>query len=233
VALGHIQDSNFGGASGSPAMATLTFGSVIAAGSTLIVGIAQTATGARTYTVSDNIHGTSGWTQAVSSPSFLQTDIWYRANHNGGTVTITVTHGLGTVGFVAAASEWSGFGATVTVEASDSLEEGSSASAHTCSALGVSSGNECVAFCASGLSATATDCNPGSGYTEVPPSTVHNRILFQRRHFPSGCQDEVGAWTTTGTARAGRSSIALLSGPAGVGGGGAANHNSLLLLSCG
>jgi hypothetical protein len=233
MALGHIQDSNFGGGSGSPLTAILTFGSAVAAGSTLVVGIAQTTSGARTYTVSDNIHGTSGWTLAEASGAGLDTQIWFRGNHGGGTVTVTVTHGLGTVGFVAAASEWSGFGSTVTVEASDSLEEGASASSHTCSALGVSSVNECVAFCACALNATATDCNAGSGYTEVPPSTVHNRILFQRRHFQQGCTSEVGAWTTTGTARAGRSSIALLSGPAGGGGGGGSNRSGLLLLSVG
>jgi hypothetical protein len=232
MALALVQTSAAVGASGATLTANITFGSAVAAGSTLVVLISQTVAGVRDYTVTDNIHGASGWAAAEASASDIRTAIWYRANHNGGTVTVSVTHGLATVGFRAMAMEWSGYGATVTVDDSDSLDEGVSATSHTCSSLGVTSTNECVAFCACGLNATATECNPGSGYSEVPTAEVHNRTLFQYQRFASGCTNETGAWSTTGIARMGRSSIALLSGPAG-GGGGAATHNSLLLLGIG
>jgi hypothetical protein len=232
MALALIQASSAVGASGGTLTANITFGSAVAAGSTLVVLISQTVSGTRDYTVTDNIHGSSGWAAAVASSADIRTAIWSRANHSGGTVTVSVTHGLASVGFRAVAMEWSGYGATVTVDASDSLVEGGSGTSHTCSSAGVTSANECVAFCACGLNATATECNPGASYNEVPTAEVHNRTLFQYRHFASGCTSETGAWTTTGIARIGSASIALLRGPSGAGGG-ASTHNALLLLNVG
>jgi hypothetical protein len=168
--------------------------------------------------------------EAQNGGSSFQTAIWYRANHDGGTVTVSATHGLDAVGFFAAAQEWGGFGSTVTVDDSDALIEGSSLTSHTCSAAGVTSTNECVAFCACALNATASECNPGASYTEITSGRVHNRSLFQYRHFASGCSGELGAWSTTGTARIGQSSIALLRGPAAGGGGGGRNPNHARLL---
>lgn len=234
MALAHVQDSSsVVVSSGNPSTALITFGSAVAAGSTLVVLISQAATGARTYTVSDNIHGTNGWTKAIGVTTGVTNQIWYRGDHNGGTVTITVTHGdNSTPLFLAAACELSGYGTTVTVEATDSLTEGGVLNTHTCSASGVSSSNECFAFTAGSLTSGSTECSPGTGYTEITPGYAQAQFLLQRRHFPSGCTSEVGTWTNTGTARIGRSAIALLSGPAG-GGGGAATHNSLLLLGIG
>jgi hypothetical protein len=232
MALAFVQESqSLVASSGSPLTATITFNAPIAAGSTLIIGISQAASGARTYTVSDNIHGSTGWTKAIGSAFTFQTEVWYRANHDGGTVTITVGHGQATVGFWVSGTEWSGFGSTVTVDASDSLEEAGTGTSHTCSTAGVTSTNDCVAFCAGTLSATATECNPGAGYTEVPTGIANNRVMIQYRQFASGCSGEVGAWSSTGTARLGRSVIALLRGPAG--GGAPANNNNLLILGCG
>lgn len=231
MALALVQSSSAVGASGATLTANITFGSAVVAGSTLVVLISQTVSGARDYTVTDNIHGSSGWTAAEASAADIRTAIWYRANHSGGTVTVSVTHGLATVGFRAVAMEWSGYGATVTVDDSDSLIEGGSGTSHTCSALGVTSTNECVAFCAGGLNATATECNPGASYSEVPTAEAHNRTLFQYQHFSSGCSNELGAWSTTGIARIGSSSIALLSGPTGTGGSTA--YRGLMMMGIG
>jgi hypothetical protein len=233
MALAHVKDSaSVVVSSGNPSTANLTFTSTIAAGSTLVVVLSQAVVAARTYTVSDNIHGTDGWTKAIGVTSGATDQIWYRGNHSGGTVTITVTHGQSSPLFITAAAELSGYGSAVTVEATDSLTEGVGATSHTCSASGVSSSNECFAFCVGHFGSGATECNPGTGYTEITPGYAQGQFLFQRRHFSSGCTNEVGAWTNTGSARAGISVIALLS--AGVaGGGGAATHNSLLLLGVG
>jgi hypothetical protein len=236
MALAHVQDSSsVVVSSGNPSTALITFGSAIAAGSTLVVLISQAATGARTYVVSDSIHGTTGWTKAIGVTTGVTNQIWYRGNHNGGTVTITVTHNdAATPLFLTAACELSGYGSTVTVEATDSLTEAGVLNTHTCSTAGVSSSNECFAFCAGNLTSASTDCSPGTGYTEITPGYAQGQFLLQRRYFASGCTNEVGTWTNTGTARIGRSAIALLSGPAGVGGGGGGSSiENLLLLGVG
>jgi hypothetical protein len=232
MALAHVQDSSaVVVSSGNPSTALITFGSAVAAGSTLVVLISQAATGARTYVVSDNIHGTDGWTKAIGVTTGVTNQIWYRGDHNGGTVTITVTHNdAATPLFLTAACELSGYGATVTVEATDSLTEAGIGTTHTCSTAGVSSSNECFAFCSGNLTSASTECSPGTGYTEITPGYVQGQFLLQRRHFPSGCTNEVGTWTNTGTARIGRSAIALLSGPAGAGGGSGRNPNHTRLL---
>lgn len=213
MAIAHVQDSSaVVTASGNPETASVAFGSNVTAGSMLVVFIAQFTSSVRTYTISDNVVGSTGWTKAKGIASSQEAEVWYRANHTGGSVTISVTHGLSSTVFVAGAAEFSGLGATVTVDASDSLAEGSNLNSHTCSTSGITSANSVVAACSGVLGAIGTECNPGTGYAEVTSGFVNNSSCFQWKLFPSGCTSETGAWASTGTARQGRSVIALLSG---------------------
>lgn len=196
--------------------ATLTFGSNVTAGNTLVVYVALHNVATRTFTVSDNVDG--AWTggEIVSTNPYLGAALFWKANHTGGAVTITVTHGLASSSFYAGASEFSGFGTTPVEDASDSLAESVATDNHTCSASGITSANECIAVCACVLNSIVTSTAAGSGYTEhTDGSTGGTRILFQWQRFASGTSAHTGPWTSVGTDRTGTSVIALLSGTAG------------------
>jgi hypothetical protein len=235
MALARVQDVATVVASGNPLTSVLSFSSAVAAGSTLVVLIAQLGTSARTYVVSDNIHGTSGWTEAFKTDPTTGRDVamWVRGNHNGGTVTITVTHSSSTSAFRATATEWSGFGATVSVDDTDSSEEAAADNSHVSGATGVTSTNECVAFCVGIPTSGSTGTVAGTGFTLIPNGATATGHLFQYKHFASGCTNEQGAWTHTGGASASQSGIVLLSGPAGAGGGGGGDYRGLMLMGIG
>lgn len=182
------------------------------AGNALVVYVGQTGSAGRTYTVSDNVDGTTGWAQAVYNNPGRASGIWYKVNIPSGITTITVA-ASGTAGYQFAASEFSGMGTVITVDDSDSNNEAVGSDNHQASATGVSSSNEVIAAVAGVLTAAATECNAGTGYTEViNPSSATSRLFeWDILSAPSG---EVGAWTSTGTDRIGVSSIALLSGNA-------------------
>jgi hypothetical protein len=210
------------GATGSPLTATDTL--TVTAGNAVFVAIgSNTAASTRNYTVSDDVMGTTGWRRDVSrsAANAFGCEIWVNPNHTGGTVTITVTHGQGSGGFTISVGEFSGFGGTVVCDASDFFIDPNVADNHVCSSSGVSSANEVMAICAGWLEAAATSTAAGSGYT-LMGSGGNQFLVGQYQHFPAGCANEQGAWTSTGTDRRGRGAIGLFSG-AGGGGGATAN----------
>jgi hypothetical protein len=213
--LAPVQTCNaFSTGSGTPLTSVLTFPGSVTAGNLLIVYILQFQPGTRTYTVTDNVMGATGWVQIVAEnqAGARGTALWVNGNHTGGSVTVSVQASSGGVSFNAGVQEWSGFAATATIDAFSSLTEAGTTNNHTCSAAGVSSGNSCVAFCACVTAGSFTEGNPGSGYTEVTGASGF--ILAQQKVFATGCTAEVGAWSNTGTARVGVGCIALISGPA-------------------
>jgi hypothetical protein len=222
VALAHVQSTGNIGASGGTLTAVLSFSGAVTAGNALFV-IINSATGSstRTYVVSDDVMGTTGWVRHVqrATSATLGNEIWANPNHTGGTVTISVTHNAGSGPFTAAAIEFSGFGGTVNLDASDFLNDTNVADAHVCSTSGVSSANEVIAVCSCWLEAAATSQSAGSGYTIVG-SGGGQFMSGQWQHFASGCTNEQGAWTSVGTDRRGRGAIGLFSGVGGGGGGG-------------
>lgn len=224
MAIAFVKDSSavVAGSGGPPGTAAVSFGSNITAGNSLLCFVAQAASGNRTYSVADNVGGT--WVKAVGVTNqtigggALGVEIYYCASSPGGSVTITVTQSSSLIAFNAAAAEFSGFGGTITVDASDSKNEnGVNSNNHDCSASGITSANPVLAVSSGCMSSTGTECNPGSGYTEVLNAFVGNRTLFQWQHFASGCTNEKAAWSNTGTARQGLSVMALLSGAGGGG----------------
>lgn len=212
MALAHVGDSaavaDVGG------VATIAYSPT--PGNALAVYIAQTASASRTYSVGDNIDGATGWVQQIRNAPGQIVEIWTKANVPSGITTISVAASSDTT-FRAAASEFSGFGASITLEDADALNEGSASGSHACSASGVSAAKEVLAACVGLLNAAASECDPGSGYTEAPSGETHNQTIFQWRIFPNGVSNEVGAWSSTGTNRSGRSAMVLLSGGGGEG----------------
>lgn len=230
AALAWVRDNSGGYVASSGSDCTVTFGANITAGNAIILFINYTATSTRTFTVSDNVVGSTGWTKAVDFGATLGPEIWYRANHDGGAVTITAGH-ASTGAFLCSAAEFSGFGATITVDATDTFTDAGVTDNHASSDTGVSSANEVVAVIAGNAEgANFTDANgTASSYTEVPAATVNATVWAGFRVFASGATNETGAWVSTGTDRVANSVIALLSGPAAAS---SACHRSLLGVGC-
>ena len=216
MALAHVQDVS-AAATGNPLTAGLALTGVVA-GATLVVHIAQTASGTRTYSVSDTGGGT--WVEAVRADALLidttrETAVWYCANHpTGGSITVNVTHGINDVAFTAGVSEYSGFNGSVTVLASDTFTDTTLTVNHKMSSAGISGSGELLAVGSGVLRGSGTECNPGSGYTEAPNAKAAIDTLFQWRIFASGCSSEVGAWTNTVTNRASLNAFCLLASSA-------------------
>ena len=212
MALAHVQDSTLVTSSGTSAALSLS----PTAGHTLIAFLGVSAATTRTFTVSDDVEGTTGWQTAVffqDSGTNRVVAAYYKVAAPSGLTAVTITANA-TQTFKAAASEFSGFGGAVTVDASDSDVNPVASSVHDCSPAGVSSANPVLAVCAGVLTSVATECDPGTGYAEVPSGAASNNSLFQWRIFASGCTNEQGNWSSTGTNRVGVGAMALLSGAA-------------------
>lgn len=208
------QCNSFSTGAGNPLTSVLTFPGAVTPGNALVVYVLQFQPGTRTYTVTDSVMGSSGWVQIVAEnqAGARGTQLWVNGNHTGGSVTVSVQANTSGVLFNAGVQELSGYAGTVNIDAFSSLTEGATGNNHTCSAAGVSSTKDCMAFCACVAAGSFTEGNPGSGYTEITGASGF--ILAQYKAFPSGCTAEVGAWSNTGAARVGVGCIALLSGPA-------------------
>lgn len=172
----------------------------------------------RSLAVQDNVVGATGWTRANQfTGSSTLSEIWFNANHPGGDVTISVTHTLGTGGYVTHAEEWSGFGTAITVEAYANNSE--TANTHYgAPSPGISSPNPAVSFVTGYLGSTAGvgDMVAGTGYTEIPTKTgITPNAFAEYRVFTTAVTDERGEWSNTGTARQGLTVMVLLSGNAG------------------
>lgn len=218
MAIAQVQNSASASGAGTPTVASISLSPT--AGNTVVVYVTQIVSNTRTYTVSDNIDGTTGWTQAVYLNPTGAAGIWYKQNVPSGITTITVTANTSTTTMSAAATEFSGMGTVTTRDAFDSLNETPTTSnTHTCSASGVTSANPVIAVCAGIFTASGGEINPGTGYNEVPTGFTSGSSLKQYQIFPSGCTSEVGTYTNTTTARSGIGAIALLSGNAAAAGG--------------
>lgn len=193
---------------------TATIGLTPTAGNALIVCLGQSGSAIRTYTVSDDVEGTTGWVQIIYANPSRAAGIWAKQSAPSGITTITVTASASTT-FTASAMEWSGFAGTVTSLATDSLLEGATSTTHTCSAGGLTDASSLLAVTTGCLTAASTECAAGSGYTETPAGQANATALKQWQIFTSGCTSEVGTWTNTGTARIAMSAIALVAGAGG------------------
>jgi hypothetical protein len=211
MAIAFVGESSNTSGSGNPSVATISYSPT--AGNALILFLTQIAASDRTFTISDNIGGTTGWNirRYVDATSRLVAIGW-KANVGSGVTTITVSASTSNTTFAAALAEFSGMGSAITEDTFDSLTESVSGLTHTCSASGVTSANPVIAACAGIFTNTVTECSPGSGYSEVPSGLVQNQTLKQYRIFASGCTSEVGTWTNTGASRTARSTISLFSG---------------------
>lgn len=229
MALSVVQNSAVATASGNPSAAAASISP--SSGNALIAFLLQDDGDIRTYTITDNIDGATGWSQAKYYNPGQAAGIWYKVNIPPGITGVTSTVNTGVESHNLIILEVSGFGTAITVDASDQLLDGVGTDSHKCSNAGISSGNEVLAVCCGVLGANGSECNPGSGYTEIPGSHTSPFFLRQHRIFSSGCTNETGAWTASDT-RVATSVMALLSGNA-VGGGGKVRRRQRMLLGVG
>jgi len=220
MAIAFVQDSTITTGSGTPCSAAVSISP--SAGNALIVTVTKITTLTQSIaSVSDNIDGTTGWALAVeyfpsTSTNYRGASIWYKANVPSGVTTVTVT-GASVNVFDAMATEFSGLGTTITVQSTDTHSD-STVNSFTCSTAGLTYGSECLSVGAGALNGTSTECNPGGSYTEMPASQADAQRIRMYQLFASGCTNDTGPWSSTGTARSGRSCMALFSGNAAAGG---------------
>ncbi len=198
MAIAYIQECvNQVAGTGNPLTAAVVFASPVITGHALFVVISQAVNSNRTYVVSDNIVGTTGWVMAKSyHPSGIGTynQIWYRSNHPGGTVTISVTHNSATTAFTAAAIE---FEIGIVVAESNSNFTTTNSTIHRCG-FGMASGNDVLSLCCAHVTVAATTLVKGTNYTRLPAAGTGVTHLFQWQIFPSGTTSEGGTFTNTG-----------------------------------
>ena len=209
--LTHVQDFTNVTPSGNPLTASTSVSSA-AEGNALVVYIKQNASASRTYTVSDNVDGTTGWTKAVAGgASGRIVEIWYKDDIPAGMATVTVTHNQSSGNFITGVSEFSGFGSTMTVEATEELVDATGSTTHYASASGLSTANPALSVVIGQMTASFGEGNPGTGYTEVTDGYVDPSGIFEWQISESGFTNERGQWTQTGTPRSGTNIIALFS----------------------
>lgn len=202
-----VADSNFYSGSGKIIMNA----SNVNPGNTLVVYIAQQAGAIRTYTVNDSVVGSVGWTQAAYNYSATVEAIWYRANHTGGNVSITVVANTGTITFVSAYSEFD-LGDTVTVGMTGNRTETVTSNQHSSTDTALNATGSGIVVTSGVLNSAGTECNAGSGFTEVPNPLSNGNYLFQWKNFSGSISNEWGNWSNTGTARIGKSVSLILLG---------------------
>lgn len=192
---------------------TLTYSP--AAGNTLILCIGQVGTPSRTYEISDNIDGTTGWVQAkrfVGTVAAQVIEIWYKKNIPSGITDIDINQ-VGTgVNYRALVAEFSGFGSTVNVDSTGELEELVASDNHTCNTIAISITTDGLCVTAGVTSGTVTSTAAGSGFTEMPSGSTDNRTLFQWRVSSASFSSD-GPWSCVGTDRTGTSAMVMLGGP--------------------
>lgn len=206
MALSHVQSVNsMVIATGSPLTSILTFPTTVTSGNAIIVQVTQQGSSTRTFTCSDDVDG--AYTTLKDASDFVpgeqnKTWIFYKENHTGGTVTITVTHSNSSADFAATAAEYAGFGSAISVAANDKLTDPSTATTHAASPEGVSHGGDCLAIVQGSTSGpNFTDSVAGTGYTKIPSGYSNTDYYFAYQIYASGVTADTGQWTSTGAAR--------------------------------
>ncbi len=209
MALAFVQSRPDTGGVGSPLTTSHVLTFAVTAGNALVACIYQVGTTARTFVVSDSQGGTwvkrRDYTLTVGGP-----EIWTCASHPGGSTTVTITHNSASGDFRASVAEFSGFGGVVSVAASDqNLDPGVVNTGHVCSAVGVSAATECLGIISAGSDSTWTLPVAVESWAAIGAGT---RAYAAYKIFSGGVTGERGLYSNTGTARAGRNSIALFVG---------------------
>lgn len=218
--MAHLQDT-YGVSASNVATASLTG---VAASSTLIVGISQSTSATRTYTVVDSVDGALTAVQLYNPNRGSHVYVLRGATAGAHTVTVTAS---GSSGFRIALIEWGGLDALAT-PVTDTFDDGIDATTHYASTSGITTtGGAAIVVVGTLNSATGVSgLDPGADYTEVSLSTSGTGAatlahFVQYRDTGLAVTGERGEWTTTGTARRGASVIAAFPYPASSGGGSA------------
>lgn len=190
----------------------------VAAGSALIVAVAQTGAGTRSYTAADDVAGS-----LTSLVSYFPTlargvQIFVVYNVAAGSHTVTVTQSSTSVTAQATIIEWSGLGTGATAIVG-TFDDGAAANTHYCAEVGsIDTTGPCAIICAwglnsfSGISAYAAGTS-GVAYTRA---TGTPGPLVQYYDAASAVTDERGEWSHTGTNQRGFSAMVALPYPSAV-----------------
>lgn len=196
--MGYINESALGVGAGSPIATTLTLSTN--ATNDIIVEIAQSGTGIRTYTVSDNIHGGYGAAVVSHNPSNRGVHVFRKKAGLGGALTITVTASSGTAGFVAIAYQVSNLDQLATPITS--VLTGPSVNAHDCA--DAAAGHLDTVIPAFICTASALSGSFGGEVKSqfFDASAASSPSFFQRLDSLVPVTNLLGTWNHTGTARA-------------------------------
>lgn len=190
---------------------TITYATVTA-GRALAVAAHYVGTSVRTFVVSDDIVGTTGWVRHARYSGAGGPEIWVHPSHPGGAVVVTVTHNNNNGDFRCAGAEIDGFGGTVTLVDSDIFLDPATTLTHYCADPGLTSVANVFALAAGGaMGSSMTDSSVPTGWTDI---TSGIWLMFGGKDFPTGLTADRAEWASTGTVRVSRGVMVLLSGAA-------------------
>lgn len=197
VGYQHVQDSAVTTVTAPTATGTVAI--TPTAGNLLVVFVSGGIT-TNSGNVSDDVEGTQNWMRLASISGLAQREvaIWIKLEAPNGLTTITVTSiGFDTYEF--AASEFSGLGKSQRLYVGDQVSDVTSQTTHQGSALGMTFTTSTIFVVAGRINSVQTECNPGTGYTEVPSGYTNGQHLYQWKIAPGAINAEVGAWSNTGS----------------------------------
>jgi hypothetical protein len=214
MAVAHVQVSTEGvvtaGTSGS---VTLTG---VGSGRLLIAYIHQAAGTLRTYTASDD--RSNAWAEAVAIATSFVSSLWYGKNTAAGDTQITIAASLSAT-YRFFVQEVSGADTTAPLDQTSSQTAEGSTNNHTSSASAsvIDTAADVIVCCVGSVSSSGVSATTAGGsYTKITSAVV--TFLAQYWVSAGALTNEQGAWSHTGTARAGRSVIASFKGATGGGG---------------
>jgi hypothetical protein len=207
MALSRVQFSGSANALASNAQATVTTPTT---GNLLLAYVILGDAATRTFTLSDDVGGGTGWTQIVYYNPGRGVGLWYKQDVPAGITWVRATLNTGSQNIFLLVSEYAGFGTSTTIEATDTFTDAGNTNSHKCSSAGISSSNPCFAFLVGYFSSVTgvTDVTATGGYTEETNATTVCRMY---QDFPSGVTANTGPWNSSGTARTGSAAMGLLS----------------------
>lgn len=204
-----VQESTWQVATGTPTSAQVTLTGV-GAGNTILLRVAQTGAGTRTYAVSSDIDGILA--PLVNYNPSLGTHVYALRGATAGTHVITVTANTGSVAFYIHAEEVSGLDTSAAV-VTGSFLDGANADNHFSAAVGEidvpgAGYGICTAVLnsASGISAVTA----GTNWTATTNAAAVVTAFGQYRIYSGAVADDRGAWTSAGTDRTGTACIAFI-----------------------
>lgn len=206
----HIQSS--GWVADVADVVTLTLLSV-AAGSTLIVGVSQSSTTARTYTVASTVGGAT-FTQRQRIANGRVSEIWEAANVGVGTHTLTITASTSAT-FQGLVVEVGNIDPAAPFDAASQLGSATTTS-HLSAAVGaIDTAPNVYCFTVGTTSSDAGTVTAGANWTSLTQG-AGNLNYAQYRISAGALTDERGAWTS-GTSRADDNCIASFKGTVAAG----------------